>query len=670
MKKILFSITIGLFFAAFFSGCEDFNDQFKGLDDLTKTTNVATYTYKFTDQDYTNASNAALKVATNYDDSVKAKSIKTNKAFSDAVLAKVYIPYYLPTLLPYGDIGTKASITYNYSQTKPTYLADLTTINILSTADYQTVWAHPIEYVSALTPAKAPATYIPTLLASKFPTATNGTYKFVEYNYSTTEPTSAVIDFKYFYEDFTAHTFATSSPYTTISENGWLNKDTTSALTWVGKTYSGNKYAQVTSNGSLVKNNVFLITKKIDLTYAIAPQFSFDVNVGYWNADCLTVLISEDFDGNVAHIGTATWVDLSSNFTFPQIPTSGYGTLAPAGTADLTSYIGKQVYIAFKYSGDGRSAADRGADPLRTTTYQVDNVKVSEMRTALSIPSSEKQYVVYKFNGTTWVTPLATDGIFVSLQPADYTAMGLSYISSVNAPLYIPNFLKIKYPYALEGDVKIVVYKSSSTVTYSGASQFILTGGVWTLNDFAIDQTSVFKLKNTGWVFYDADILIGLNPATGNSTTNLGNFTAVSVEGTQAWAWDAAYGMKMSGYSGSNLANEDWLISPAMNFSERLAPTLTFDHTGKYFGTMTSEATLWVSTNYTDGLPSTATWTQVTIPTYMSGTDYTFVSSSEIDLSAYAGNSSVRIAFKYLSTTAAAGTWEVKNVYVFEKESK
>jgi len=670
MKKILFTIIVGLFFTTLFSGCEDVNDQFKGLDDLTKTTNVATYTYKLVDADYTTISNAALKVATNYADSVKAKSIKTNKAFSDNLLASDYIPYLLAstsTNFKYGDVGSMATITYNYGQTQPTYLADLTTINIVTDAEYQTVWGDHIGYVSAFTPAKTPSTKIPGILAARFPTATSGTFKFVEYNYSATEATSAVVDFKYFNEDFTSHTFATSSPYTTISENGWLNKDTTSALTWVGKVYSGNNYAQVTSKGSLVKNNVFLITKKIDLTYAIAPQFSFDVNVGYWNADCLTVLISTDFDGTTANIGKATWVDLSSNFTFPQTPTSGYGTLASAGTADLTAYIGKPVYIAFKYSGDGRSATDRGADPLRTTTYQIDNVKVSEMRTALSVPSTEKQYVVYKYNGTTWITPLTADGIFVSLQPADYTAMGLSYIASTNVPLYIPQFLKQKYPYALEGDAKTVVYKSSSTVTYSGAKQYTLTNGEWVLNDFAIDQTAMFKRKAAGWVYYNADILVGLNPDTKNSSSNLGNFTIVSVDGAQGWAWDATYGMKISGYLVTNLANEDWLISPAMSFTERLKPTLTFDHTGKYFGTMANEATLWISTNYSEGLPSTATWTQITIPTYMTNSDYTYVTPA-VDLSAYAGINGVRIAFKYISSTTAAGTWEVKNVHVFEKE--
>ncbi|MBP6284485.1 MAG: hypothetical protein KA373_03610, partial [Paludibacteraceae bacterium] len=79
-----------------------------------------------------------------------------------------------------------------------------------------------------------------------------------------------------------------------------------------------------------------------------------------------------------------------------------------------------------------------------------------------------------------------------------------------------------------------------------------------------------------------------------------------------------------------------------------------------------TEQTVWISTNYTVGAPSTAIWTQLIAPTWPSGSDWTFVSSGDIDLSAYTGNSNICIAFKYASTTAGAATWEIKNVVVIE----
>jgi hypothetical protein len=81
---------------------------------------------------------------------------------------------------------------------------------------------------------------------------------------------------------------------------------------------------------------------------------------------------------------------------------------------------------------------------------------------------------------------------------------------------------------------------------------------------------------------------------------------------------------------------------------------LTFDHAG-YSGSDMTKLTLWVKET------SATSWTQLTIPTYF--TSYTFVSSGDIILDAYAGKK-IQVAFQYESTTAAAGTWEIKNFVV------
>lgn len=60
---------------------------------------------------------------------------------------------------------------------------------------------------------------------------------------------------------------------------------------------------------------------------------------------------------------------------------------------------------------------------------------------------------------------------------------------------------------------------------------------------------------------------------------------------------------------------------------------------------------------------STENWQQVTIPNYPDGNSWNEVSSGNIDLSAYAGKK-IKFAFKYVSTTAAAATWEVYDVKV------
>lgn len=114
--------------------------------------------------------------------------------------------------------------------------------------------------------------------------------------------------------------------------------------------------------------------------------------------------------------------------------------------------------------------------------------------------------------------------------------------------------------------------------------------------------------------------------------------------------------MKASAFLGGAKESESWLISPAIDLSNTTNATLTFEHAHKFAGTPSNELTLWVTET------SAENWKQLTIDKYGTNNDYNFVTPS-IDLSAYAGKT-IKFAFKYVSSTAAAGTWEIKNVKV------
>ena len=147
-------------------------------------------------------------------------------------------------------------------------------------------------------------------------------------------------------------------------------------------------------------------------------------------------------------------------------------------------------------------------------------------------------------------------------------------------------------------------------------------------------------------------------------TNGQGEFTINNVElGTLTYVWkheSGTYGtyMKASGYSGGAVDAESWLISPAISLVGATKPAVSFDHCHKFAGTPSEELTLWVSEN--DG----ADWTQLTIATYGSNSDYNFVTNTT-DLTAYVGKT-VKIALKYDSTAANAATWEVNNFKVAE----
>ena len=132
------------------------------------------------------------------------------------------------------------------------------------------------------------------------------------------------------------------------------------------------------------------------------------------------------------------------------------------------------------------------------------------------------------------------------------------------------------------------------------------------------------------------------------------------------WNFEAPYGMKATSYNSETKMRyeaESWLFTPTINLPSASEITFTFDHVSRYGGTPAEDYTLWISANYRDSNPGQSTWTQLPIPNYSSGADWTLVSSGDIDLSSYAGKN-VCLGFRYIGHTAAAGTWEIKNLLI------
>lgn len=335
-------------------------------------------------------------------------------------------------------------------------------------------------------------------------------------------------------------------------------------------------------------------------------------------------------------------------------------------------------------------------DSLYTTATSISTNKyfADSLQFRKSIPlllatkflfGDEKSSVLIGFN---FVIPYDTTKILstnkYTLATADFDTISsgiglaknayLKFFSTTSSPdFYIPLFLKrVKFPYAKAGDIKLIRYLYSSATT-TKADIYIYDGTNWNRYNTTQPFKAKFVFKSKKWEFINTDILTGL-------TSGIGDFTAINVVGDQVWAWNSYKYMLMTGYvSGSYYTNEDWLVSPAMNLTYRNTPFLTFTHVGRYFGDsgtstekMRKAITLWASTT-SDGVTiNPADWIQITIPEagYPSGANWTFISSTPISLEAFAGKNNVRIAFKYLSSGSdgAAGSWEVKNVYVYEKE--
>lgn len=153
--------------------------------------------------------------------------------------------------------------------------------------------------------------------------------------------------------------------------------------------------------------------------------------------------------------------------------------------------------------------------------------------------------------------------------------------------------------------------------------------------------------------------------------TNIGTWTRASVTGAQEWSCTTfgrtGNAAQMNGFAGTNNVNEDWLISPALDLSAFSSPNFSFWSASRFAG---APLTLRVSTNYTSGAPSTATWVTVTagvnFPNPAPDNTPNWTESKDIDLTAYK-SSNTRLAFVYTSTATDGTRWSVDDLKVYNK---
>lgn len=492
MKRLLYPLAIlGLIIA-----CNPLDEVYDNLDAQQEpySENIE---YTLSSDDYSSISKAALKLAENASDSAKAKLINSQKALNTTFTANSLVGSILGTNFIALNKKSTAIVTYNMN------LEDLDYLNAIAGATQYTVTEN--DYASVGGRVAAANYFIPsstadenlaTILSSSITGAASGDYAIVTYKQSDIEPSGA------FEVKLINETFETYAKYDTIDENEWINYIETAAShqtvgstfvnAWCARQYSDNTYAQMSANKANGLVTSWLITPEVNLTGLTSTSFAFDVNVGFFNGNCLTVKASTNF--NPSDPAAATWTDITSNFTIPSTPTSGYGTIAAAGTMDLAAYTGK-VRFAFRYGGDGTADS--------TTTYQIDNVVIRGTKDAKSAKADlfDTYTDIYQYNGSAWKKSTGVR----ALHKFEYVAMGQSYgnfSSSAPAENYLPTFLASAYPYAQEGDSKIMLYKyyASGATTYV-ATRYDYTAGIWTPYTGIVVKSDQFVHTGEKWIF-------------------------------------------------------------------------------------------------------------------------------------------------------------------------
>jgi hypothetical protein len=223
--------------------------------------------------------------------------------------------------------------------------------------------------------------------------------------------------------------------------------------------------------------------------------------------------------------------------------------------------------------------------------------------------------------------------------------------------------------YLIDRNGNGVIFRTSSFAKYANkpvASGSGKVRGIMTRfgNDYQFVARTENDIKLTGPRF------VPLLNEQFSTQASFDAWTKVSVTGTEVWSFRSSNGnpggcASMSGYSGTNRANEDWLISPAQDLSDLTSAVLSFDNGFSFTG---NPIKAFISNNYSgSGTPYAAgvTWTEFTNFTLSPG-NYTWANSGNLNLSSFigAGNNTVYIAFRYTSTTAAASTWRIDNVKI------
>jgi hypothetical protein len=176
-------------------------------------------------------------------------------------------------------------------------------------------------------------------------------------------------------------------------------------------------------------------------------------------------------------------------------------------------------------------------------------------------------------------------------------------------------------------------------------------------------------LRASGY-WLDGDGLVPQTPLWEETfASSLGSFTSYNLQGAQNWTHATYDGgcAYMSGYDGSNRANEDWLVSPSISLAGTNNPRLHIREAVN-FGTDKGGLRVLVSDNYQGGDPSeSGDWTELTGFNRPPGTNWTFVDSGPISLDAFQGKD-IHIAFRYTSTTSLAPAWQVSLVRITHSE--
>jgi len=154
---------------------------------------------------------------------------------------------------------------------------------------------------------------------------------------------------------------------TTGSGNVWQNIAEVGGVSYIGFVSGSTHMAKVSAYGASGSPTVvtsWLITQAITIPASLTQvTLTFNTIDGYDNGATFGAYLSTNYNGS-ATPSKSTWTQLPA--TIPTGDAAAYGTSTPSGSIDLSAYIGKTIYLGWKYNGT----------QTLTTTYEFGSVSV------------------------------------------------------------------------------------------------------------------------------------------------------------------------------------------------------------------------------------------------------------------------------------------------------
>jgi hypothetical protein len=164
-----------------------------------------------------------------------------------------------------------------------------------------------------------------------------------------------------------------NEPFTSYTTNNqqifpkYINDAAVGSRYWQVKTFSGNKYIQMSSFGGTPEANRSLFIVPVNMT--AANTLSFKTKDGFNNGAVLKVYYTTNYVPGTQITG-ATLVDITSSFTIASGTTTGYATnFTNSGTYNIPASLTGNGFFVFEYVGNGSGGA--------TTTMQIDDIVIN-----------------------------------------------------------------------------------------------------------------------------------------------------------------------------------------------------------------------------------------------------------------------------------------------------